>query len=117
LAELDNYGPAMKARQDAAARKGKDGNGNGGNGGNGKDGNGNGKGGRLAELREPASGVSGPEARHGGSAEGTLAAASAASMPPTAGTAFKVKCPECGGMDVVYGEGCAKCLSCGWGKC
>jgi len=27
------------------------------------------------------------------------------------------KCPVCNGMNLVYQEGCVRCLDCGWASC
>ena len=27
------------------------------------------------------------------------------------------ECPECGGMNLYYSEGCKTCESCGWSEC
>jgi ribonucleoside-diphosphate reductase alpha chain len=112
LSELDE-GPAIKIRSKGRTPDNEDGN---GKGGNGKGGNGHGKTPRLKKLSERPSISSNREVRHGGSAEGTLAELSPASLPQTAGSAFKLKCPECSG-DLRYSEGCAKCYACGWAKC
>jgi len=112
LAELDKHGPAIKIRQKPPADpEGKGGNGNRGNGKGG-----NGKGRQPVEMTATATRTAPLEVRHGGAATGTLAELASASMPPTARTAFKVKCPECS-SDLTYGEGCEKCQACGWAKC
>lgn len=102
LAELD---------KPLAAKAGKT-NGNGHGYGNGN-GNGNGNGSSHAcpsEVRHGTAVIHGPAAAEAsGLSRSSEASASASSL-------FKLKCPSCG-ESLVFGEGCNKCLHCGWAQC
>ncbi len=117
IAELDAHEAALRAKANVKAPKNtKSGNGNGGNGNGNGNGHGNGHGHRIAQRVTGQSGGSSEGVRQGRSVGALLAEPTTASAPPAAGSAYKLKCPECQ-SDLTHGEGCAKCHSCGWAKC
>ncbi|TKX75340.1 adenosylcobalamin-dependent ribonucleoside-diphosphate reductase [Halorubrum sp. GN11_10-6_MGM] len=88
----------------------------------------------LDDVEEAASGASPPSQTDGGAVDaGTVTDDGALDAPEAAGAADATgaddamqeliaagespECPECGGMNLYYSEGCKTCESCGWSEC